>query len=257
MADGAVGFREVRLPSLGVLYEGKIPGGVIKLRPMTVADEKLMFSSKATPAAVFDDIIEHCLLTKDLALADYLLGDKYFMLSMLRFDSYGSTYTYKFTCPACGVKQEAEMELAQCLKVNPLNEDFKEPLECKLPMSGRVIGYRLLRVSDEREFDRVAKDAKLRGKDPLAELYSFVRARRILSIDGVSITLGEALGFCNNMFPGDGQVFDSDYSSHECIPDFSGEVECQAPSCATIVPFIFKMNSEFFRAGHFGGARVG
>ena len=238
--------REVELPSGGFLYGDKLPDGKVLIRPMTMREEKLLYSSQSNPSKVFETILDRCLLTKSLPIRDYLVADKLFILLMLRIESYGQEYKFDITCSSCRKKFEHSVNLSDGLDIKTLKHGVKEPLILELPMSNRELSLKLLRVSDEEEISRLLMIAKRKGEDVLGEFIVYTLSRYIHAVDGNSLSPDEALEFVQDLRPGDVSALEDFLDEYDCGPSLNLSIECS--NCAEVSERIIPMDITFFRS---------
>jgi hypothetical protein len=130
------------LPSLGYFYDGKIPEGKIQIRPMDLACEKIMSTARLLQSGqALDEVYKRCVKfpTPDFDPLDLLVGDRSFILYVLRGISYGNQYEFAIDCPACQKKFTSQYDLnliAQTVK-NPTSP--KEPVRIALPHTSKVM----------------------------------------------------------------------------------------------------------------------
>ena len=197
----------VQLPSRGLFYDGRVPDGNITLRPMTTQEEKMLLSPKKDRLAILDNVLTRCIVTKDIPLADMLIGDKFFLLLTLRSITYGMEYKFQTRCPSCNWDSQVILSIPKDLEIRVLEEADKEPFEVKLPSSGKTLGLRLLRVRDEVEVQRRVRQTSMKG--PVVEgdpAYEYRLALHIVTIDGEEVNVLQALTLCENMLGGDSLV---------------------------------------------------
>ncbi len=238
--------REVELPSGGFLYGDKLPDGKVLIRPMTMREEKLLYSSQSNPSKVFETILDRCLITKSLPIRDYLVADKLFILLMLRIESYGQEYKFDVTCPSCRKKFEHAMNLSDGLSIKTLEHGVKEPFILELPLSKHELSLKLLRVSDEEEIARLAMIARRKGEDVLGEFIVHTLSRYIHAVDGEPVSSDEALEFVQDLRPGDAVKMEEFLEEYDCGPSLNMSIEC--PNCAEVSERIIPMDISFFRS---------
>ena len=85
----------VKLPSLGKVYNGKIPSE-LEVSSITTRMEKEIFSS-ANKKTVVDSILEKC-ITQKIDIEKLVEQDKDELLRNIRMITYGSKYTAEVRC---------------------------------------------------------------------------------------------------------------------------------------------------------------
>ena len=137
---------ELDLPSECRIYDLEDPGAPITMRPMTFEDEKALVSSQKEHDPV-NIILQRC--TTNLKIADLLSMDKLYLIMKLREISYGDDYNTLLICSHCKAENPTTVKLSQ-LNVNPVPDDFVDPITVMLPTIKKEAKVRLPRVRDER-----------------------------------------------------------------------------------------------------------
>lgn len=182
----ALDKKTITLPSRGLLYEGKIPEGKVGVRKLTAAEINTLFGSSGDETERVNKIISASVsLPSNFAHKDLLVVDRMYLLLALRSITYGPHYSYEFKCRDCGHKnRKVSCNIAQELEEHKASDSFAEPLEIKLPESGRTLSMRFMRGYDEEAVIKHAKRMEMTsidGEDPSA-LHRV--ARLIKAIDG-------------------------------------------------------------------------
>ena len=137
---------EVDLPSENRVYSLPDPAKMVTLRPMTFEDEKALVSASKNQDPI-NLIIERC--TTNLHIGELLPMDKLYLIMKLREISYGDDYNTLLICPHCKAENPLSVKLSE-LNVNPVPDDFSDPVEVKLPGLKKVAKVRLPRLKDEK-----------------------------------------------------------------------------------------------------------
>ena len=136
----------VELPSHGVLYGGItddpdiLEKGGIRVRPMTVHEEKILSTTRLVKSGqaldmVFANVIESKGIGgQPLDVSQLLSSDRVFIMLWLRSVSYGNEYKFNIQCPSCQQRFEHMVDLSN----HPIKELDKEnppeePLTFTLP----------------------------------------------------------------------------------------------------------------------------
>jgi len=105
----------VDLPSKGLYYAAEHPlhaAETVEIRHMTAKEEDILASqSLIRKGIVLDRMLQSILVDKDIKVKDLLVGDKNALTVAARITGYGSDYTTRVTCPACGAAQEFDFDL--------------------------------------------------------------------------------------------------------------------------------------------------
>lgn len=156
----------VDLPSHGYLYHGVtedsdiLEKGAIRIRPMTVNEEKILSTPRIVRAGqALDMIFQNC-IKSDIDPSELLSSDRVYLMLWLRSVSYGNIYRFKLTCPDTGREFETEVDLSE----HPIREmddpEIKEPFETILPVSKFKVWFRLPRGKDELEIIKLQNKPK-------------------------------------------------------------------------------------------------
>ena len=143
---------EVELPSECRVYELEDPGAPITIRPMTFEDEKALISAGKGEDPV-NLTLQRC--TTNIKIPDLLAIDKFYLIMKLREISYGDDYNTLLVCSHCKAENPTTIKLSE-LNVNPVPDDFEDPIKVTLPSINKEVKVRLPRVRDERFLEDVA-----------------------------------------------------------------------------------------------------
>jgi len=135
---------QVDLPSEGRTYNLD-DSQIITLRPMTFDDEKSLVSAKEGDPVNL--LLEKCLT--GIKVMDLLPMDKLYLIMKLREISYGDDYDTVLICEHCKAENPAKIKLSS-LNVNPVPDDFEDPITVFLPKIKREAKIKLPRVRDEK-----------------------------------------------------------------------------------------------------------
>lgn len=154
--DELIPWEEVTLPSLGVFYSGKIPGGVVKVRGMGLYADKVLANQRlAQSGQSINWLLKQCVQWPEgFTSEDLLLGDQNALLYIIRGITHGNIYEFAITCGKCNSPSTHEYDLNDlyATKKGPTFED--EPFKLELPYISKkvdmavTVGIKLLRVSD-------------------------------------------------------------------------------------------------------------
>jgi len=149
------------LPSRGVYYGGKIPGGKVKVRPMGIDVDKIFATARLTQTnQAIDYMFRSCIKLPDVSMdsLDLINGDRTFLIFFLRGITHGNLYEFIVTCPDDNCKAEFTYEY----DLNKLGNTIRhpqfesEPVKVVLPYLSEVaqrecwVGVRYLRGYDMR-----------------------------------------------------------------------------------------------------------
>lgn len=137
---------EVDLPSECRVYNLEDPGAPITIRPMTFEDEKALVSAGKAQDPV-NLVLQRC--TTNINIPDLLSMDKLYLIMKLREISYGDDYNTLLVCSHCKAENPTTVKLSN-LNVNPVPDDFVDPVTVMLPTIKKEAKVRLPRVRDEK-----------------------------------------------------------------------------------------------------------
>ena len=84
------------------------------------------------------------------------IGDRLYLVIWETINSYSKIFSVDYECEHCWQKSVYDIDLTQ-LETIELPDNFKEPYELKLPISGDLVKVRLLRVSDMLNINELSK----------------------------------------------------------------------------------------------------
>jgi hypothetical protein len=141
--DKLIPWEEMTLPSRGLYYDGKVPGGLVQIKPMgTVADKILATARLAQTGQSIDYLLRNCVqLPNDFQADDLLAGDRTFLLYALRGVTHGNDYEFMITCPNCGTVQNCQYDLNELSNtITRGNPSITEPAKVILPYLSKTTG---------------------------------------------------------------------------------------------------------------------
>lgn len=233
------------LPSRGKCYPNMEVPDKITLRAMNTMDEKIRVSS-TNPFVSTPMLIQNCMMNAENVKAEDLkFFDLYFLMFKLRTITYGNEYKLKgIYCEHCGKEQELTVNIDE-MKVNYLPDDFVEPFNIKLPVSGDVIGCKLLSAKDYDNIQRENERRKSKGMDDSDFVLSYVQ--RILTVNGETMVPALLEQYVQNMNAKDLRIFDVEYGKISNSVGLDLDYSCQCPTCGAEMNFQIPLVNEFFR----------
>lgn len=261
MDDREILGTSVELPSHGFPYDDKLPDGEVTVAPMTSQEEKVLAGSGPQAALrAMDILIDRCvpkLREVGLKASDLVVGDRFFLMMVIRAVTYGAQYQFQLTCPSCSQRFLHTLEVPDDFTIYKLPDGFREPFMVELPVCKGTLGLRLLRGKDEHEIikymDRVYKnvDRRLAG-DPA---FTYRLSRQIESIGSEKGTLSRSdkgaddkiLEFVEHLHARDTAAIRQALSDNDCGPD--PEVSTECPRCGQPLDTSLPYSAEFFRPG--------
>lgn len=234
----------ITLPSGGRLYP-EVPelAGPIVIRMMDTNDEKKIFGS--TSEDMISTLIKDCVVNIKFDPDILVSADRHYILMKLRIHTYGDDYHVEGVCPECGLQKEFKISLDD-LTVYELPEDFVEPIEMTLPLSGTTVGIRVLRTDDAKKIRSRAKKMNKEMGVPAKEAEYMLRmARQIVTIDGKEVKPGEADKFVKEMKARDSAYIK--FKLDETKLGYDDAITITCPECGEEYEVGFRMTGEFFR----------
>ena len=178
----------VPLPSKGKVYPPDSPlagAELLEVKAMTAREEDILTSAALLKQGkALDMLLRSCILDRRIDVDQMLSGDRNAALIAIRITGYGQGYTVKVECPACNEKSDHEFDLAK-LPVKPLGAEPLEPntnlFSFPLPISQKVVQFRLMTGADERELSTTLERQRKLGSG-LDQLVTTRLAHQIVSI---------------------------------------------------------------------------
>lgn len=235
----------VTLPSRGLAYKDKLPGGQITVKSMTTEEEKILAGQAGEGDAKLSQILANCIDLKGLSINDMLLSDKFYMLMVLKVVSYGPTYELQMTCAreGCGCEYKHVVDVTQ-LPVRAWDK-YEEPFSVTLPFKGNKLSLRFLRGFDENEI-RDAVSIAFKKKAGLGDPAYIPRlAKFVTAIDGKDVTWDEAKAFMVGLPARDSQALRRTIEKADCGVDTTLNVQC--PKCSTKDQVSLPFTADFFK----------
>lgn len=256
--DEVIPWENCELPSKGVYYGDKLPGGILKVRAMGLYADKVLATQRlAQTGQAVQWLLNKCVQFPDGFNQDeLLLGDRTFLLYYLRGITHGNIYEFVFKCPhedcAADSTQSYDMNLLY-QTVKPPNPDIGlEPFKIGLPYMTKTFGED---VSVGIRF--------LRGRDGTAMLNSKkLEKRGGLKRDVVDDTIERNLNLIIMEVNGNkdrstiskivARLHATDTATirqflNENAPGISATIEIECPDCSRTVKVEMPITESFFR----------
>jgi hypothetical protein len=149
------------LPSKGKFYPG-FQG--VEITPLTFLDEQKILGAKDTRTDIVSKLLEKSV--QGVNVEELLSMDKMFLLMKVREVSYGDTYDFNITCPACETDIKTSLNLSEHLNMTQVPDELEDPRKVKLPKLG---------VEAEVRFPRSREEVFLTDSDEIYKnMYRFV-----------------------------------------------------------------------------------
>ena len=240
LAQSGVAYNVINLPSRGALYDGKLPGGKVEIRKMTVAEEVILQSTSAGADLVGKLVAACCKLPMGFLPTQLLLSDRIAILIALRAFTFGPRYQIPYSCTSCGAVNKADVNLGEDIKEKVGSDKIVEPIEIPLTDAKKIISMRFLRGSDEAAIVRTRK------KDAPQDDVVVRMALQIVKVDGEELpSLDARIAFVRDLTIPDAMDIREALAKVESGLDTSIAPVCSA--CGEVNELQMPMTSEFFR----------
>lgn len=253
---------EITLPSRGILYKDKLPGGKIKLTSLTAQEQFILASEGTDPMVKLNEILRSCAKESPIPVEDLLITDRVYILVVLRIRSFphGNEYPVPMRCGSCKFQYIHNVDLTKDITVQIYEkepnihdenyvyidpEDITEPMSFILPLSKDEITYRFLRGRDEAEIASVAKRYMMKSTD-LADP-SHVRRFSLMidKVNGKEMQPAEKHMYIQNMEAGDINELNEEVEYMESGVNMLIPTVCN--KCGYAEEVILPFTADFFR----------
>ena len=247
MSDYVVA-EEYTLPSLGKVYSENV-NPVVKIKSMTTNQEMKRLAPSERAYKTICEIIDECLVENPgISSYDMCLADYQFLLHKLRVVTYGKDYKLEFTCPFCGSKEEATIDLDSLEVINAGDIDYGDLQEFVLPKTKKKIR---IKMQTPRMIDQISiqsKDLDKKSKGTQGDTaFLFTLEYMIESVDGEEIDSVRKEKFVRNL-----PMMDTNYimkKAEKLVESFGIQtsIEKECPICGLDYTGSFRFTQEFFR----------
>ena len=239
---------DVTLPSKGLLYPEGHPlrSGVIKMKYMTAKEEDILTNQNFIKNGTVINKLLQSLIVTPVSYNDLLIGDKNAILIAARILGYGADYTFEYTSPNTGDKEEVTVDLTE-LDDKELDENLmiegRNEFAFTLPTSKVEITFKFLTHGDEEKIQKELKGLKKLNKQSSSELTTRLK-HTLLSVNG-DRDIKTIREFVDNRFLArDSKAF-RNYLS-EIIPDINMQVDLDLENGDTIEDVNIPLGISFF-----------
>lgn len=203
----------IDLPSKGFFYpkESPLSSGQIEVYFMTAKHEDILTSvNLAKKGLTYEKLLESLFVDKTIRYGDLLLGDRNALLVATRILAYGKEYPVVFSCEKCGDNSNVVIDLQslndRVIEYPPEEKRGTNEFEFLLPISKKIVKFRILSCGDERDINReLDMEAKHSDDGHTSELTTRM-AKAIISVDGDTNRM-QILKFVQNMPAKDARAF--------------------------------------------------
>lgn len=242
-----LGYANIQLPSRGLLYGDKMPGGVVQQRKMMSSEHARLQQQGGSALERIEAIVNACTkLPEGFSPKDLLLTDSFFLMLALRTQTFGPEYSYKFRCTHCGEIGKASIDIVRDLDEKSASDDLREPIDVKLPDAGCTIQCRFLRMGDQDLITRYVKRTKMASTDADDPSYQYRLALSLESRDGNPFgNLLEKQDFIRSLTAADCIRLERAIQDSEPGVDIRVFPDCS--SCGATNEMALPFSAEFFR----------
>lgn len=178
--------QEITLPSNGLLNP-EIPNGKLTQRCMMVYDQKYLAGGSAADNGLKRLLKETTTSPENFDVDKLTIADTLYMLFKLRSLSYGDVLKYNTTCPHCGKRFLAHVDISK-INVVTLDPDFQKSLKVELPVSGDTVYTRILLNRDldqiNEEIDNLrSRDIDTEGMDYILRIAKMIKRVDLKEVD--------------------------------------------------------------------------
>ncbi len=277
-------WEKIPLPSMGLFYDGRVPEGIVEVRPMGLVTDKILATSRlAQSGQSIDYIFKHCVRFSDSSFdpLDLLVGDRMFLLFYLRGITHGNNYEFSITCTNEACKRQSNHvfdlnKLAGTIKSPKYN---REPIKILLPHLTKELNRDLwveMRLMRGRDLQIMMRNQKIKGtliagqaksmaeveseeKGPVADneiiLDSTIEDHLNMLIVSVNGVTDRALinGFVRKMHAADTATIRE--TLRDAQPGVDTRIAIMCPECKTDLQLDLPITESFFRPTESRGAR--
>ena len=247
------GSELVEIPSHGLLYKNVtddidiLEKGSIRIRPMTVKEEKILTTTRLVKSGQALDLIFKNVIKSKIEPEELLSSDRVFIMLWLRSVSYGNIYKFNLQCPSCQGRFEYEVDLGDHAITEFTDKDIKEPFELTLPVSKFKIQYRLPRGKDEIEIIKLQNQPKKLNDsdDSIVRRLSSILLK-VENSEEKEVPKSLYQGFVESLIARDASAFRNDLEKNDCGVEDIKNISC--PHCGHEYDTPIPITESFFRA---------
>ena len=242
----------VEIPSRGKYYPEGHPlhnQTTIEIRHMTAKEEDILTSRTLLKKGLaIDRMLQNIIVDKKIKPDSLIIGDKNAIIVSARSSAYGSDYTTRVTCPACGAIGEHSFDLQHVKYIHPDDNETDEFTQTDngtfiltLPVTNVNVEVRLLTGKDEAWLAKMSENKK---KHKLGESMLTDQMRLfIASINGVT-NKGQINGFIDAMPARDSRYLRGTYN--KVVPNVDLTQEFGCGSCGEETQMEVPFTTDFF-----------
>lgn len=249
-----LGWTPYTLPSRGVLYDGKLPGGRVEIRKQTAREQARLMQQGGGISGKVDAIVHSCMRLPE-GFKDpkkLLLTDRFAVLLALRTKTFGPHYQFDYRCSECREQVRGDVNIVEDFDERVPDDGFEEPIEVKLPECGQTVRLRFLRGEDEETVSKNARRMKMQSNDAGDPTYLLRLAMQVVEVeelDGAEAEKMKALPFRQRWVE---SLSASDLCHLEDVmnevePGIDTRIYPECPQCGFVNEMTMPFTAEFFR----------
>lgn len=175
----------IKLPSEGLLY--KNCKSTLKVAYLNAMDENIITNPNLLRTGKFLEVlINRKLLNTDLRYKDLHVGDRNAIMVWLRSTGYGPMYKINLNDPNNDYKEfQVDIDLSKLpIKYLSVKPDSDGLFEYKLPISNKVIKFKLLTVGDIENIEQHIENVNKEMGSEFNDSSTYTLLKQIISVDG-------------------------------------------------------------------------
>ena len=190
------------LPTMGKLYP---EGTVIKIRPLNVQEIKYLATiCEENATDIINEILEKCILLKNIEFEDIFLGDRTYLAFWVRINSFTKNSGYDINIKEC---DKCKNPYTTNIKLTDFEEKYitEDPQEIDLPDAGITLKLKYPTIRDlevkceDKEVEKIIRHIDVADKNVVI-LEQFIRGLSALDYSIMKNTIDKMeIGFSNQV----------------------------------------------------------
>lgn len=190
------------LPSMGKLYP---EGTIIKIRPLNVQEIKYLATiCEENATDIINEILEKCILLKNIEFEDIFLGDRTYLAFWVRINSFTKNSGYDINIKEC---DKCKNSYTTNIKLTDFAEKYitEDPQEIDLPDAGITLKLKYPTIRDldikceDKEIEKFIRHIDVADKNVVI-LEQFIRGLSALDYSIMKNTIDKMeIGFSNQV----------------------------------------------------------
>lgn len=190
------------LPTMGKLYP---EGTVIKIRPLNVQEIKYLATiCEENATDIINEILEKCVLLKNIEFEDIFLGDRTYLAFWVRINSFTKNSGYDINIKEC---DKCKNPYTTNIKLTDFEEKYitEDPQEIDLPDAGITLKLKYPTIRDlevkceDKEVEKIIRHIDVADKNVVI-LEQFIRGLSALDYSIMKNTIDKMeIGFSNQV----------------------------------------------------------